>query len=163
MTRKPKSANPIRTIVIDPKARTVTEREVPNGLEEWQAIVGGNIEQVVILPNGDEIYADENGRMHGGTYHWWGLRGQPLALTGSAFIVGIRGSNFAAPRIILAHAQQIVEFFDESEARVRFAAHEQYRRERMAANVAAQEKALGLKPGEMRAMFIDGVFPGDDA
>jgi hypothetical protein len=41
-----KERKPVRVVVVDPKARTVTEQEITPTLEELQRLVGGLIELV---------------------------------------------------------------------------------------------------------------------
>lgn len=51
---------PRKVIVIDTRNKTFRAAAV-NDLKEMQAIVGGRIERAHILPNGDEVYVNEEG------------------------------------------------------------------------------------------------------
>lgn len=77
-----------RVVVIDPIARTVWEATVES-LKDMQVLVGGLIERCCILPNGDELYANEE-IMLNGPRHFFTLEDTDMVfpIAGKAFLIG---------------------------------------------------------------------------
>lgn len=76
----------MRAIVIDATAKTVTEREIINSLDAMQDIVGGWIERATQLPNGDDIFVDEEGLLKG-TKEFFYIKGAHQPFAGNGVIV----------------------------------------------------------------------------
>ena len=81
----------MRAIAIDPKLRTVKEvhiRHDANGsLADMQAAVGGLIELATTLPNGDDVFVNDEG----------------LFLYRDFFVIDGAHQPFAGPAIVLNH------------------------------------------------------------
>lgn len=81
-------ANPKRVIHVDATNRTIRETTVTS-LEDCQALVGGLIERVCILKNGDEVYANEEGLLGASEeIKWVGIDSHPRPVAGSMYIIG---------------------------------------------------------------------------
>lgn len=79
---------PKRVIHINATERTIKETSV-SSLEDCQKLVGGLIERVCILPNGDEVYANEEGLLGDlSNQQWIGVDSQPRPIAGSAYVIG---------------------------------------------------------------------------
>lgn len=111
--------NPVRCILIDPKAQTVTVVECDvSRLEPLYALLDCRYIETTQLPGGDHLVLDEEGLIHdyrGQGYFLWGGHSQPLV--GRAAIFAERDGEFAAPRTTLAEARAAVRFITPDVAR----------------------------------------------
>jgi hypothetical protein len=99
----------MRTIVVDPIAKTVTERDVEDKPDIWHGIVGGPVEFQADILSGDTIYATEPREER--PYHYWTIEGEePLMFEGIAFIIGHHGDRFVEPKATLAKITSRVRF-----------------------------------------------------
>ena len=89
----------MRAIHIDATLRTVTEIDVPAHTEPanaqllaLQKAVGGLIELVARLPNGDCVFVDEEGKLKKPRHFFW-LAGAREPFAGNAIVVGDADRN----------------------------------------------------------------------
>ena len=75
----------IKVLAIDAEAGTV-ESTVVNSLEDMQKLVGGLIALGARLPNGDEVFVNDEGLLCEPRHFFAVPGGQPLA--GNGFIIG---------------------------------------------------------------------------
>ncbi len=100
----------MRTIIIDPIAKTVTERDVEDKQDIWHGIVGGPVEFQADILSGDTVYATEPREER--PYHYWIIEGEAsLMFEGIAFIVGHDGDHFIEPNATLAEITHRMRFF----------------------------------------------------
>jgi hypothetical protein len=76
-----------RVIHVNAQEKTIKETSVST-LEEMQALVGGLIERVCILENGDEVYANEEGLLGSEPKSWFRIDSYPRPIAGSAYVIG---------------------------------------------------------------------------
>ncbi len=74
-----------RVIIIDAKNKEIREGTVET-LEDMQVLVGGLIEVVGPLSNGDDLFADEEGLFKG--YEYGFAIGGGVKILGSGFVIG---------------------------------------------------------------------------
>lgn len=77
---------PKRVVIINSEDRVFLEAQV-SSLDDMQKIVGGLIERAFILPNGDEIYVNEEGLLSQPT-DFFSVRGAPEPFAGNAYVIG---------------------------------------------------------------------------
>lgn len=83
----------IKAIVINAQTRTISEVTIENTLEAKQAIVGGLIERATTLPNGDDVYVNEEGLFLFDRFFY--LTGEYSPFAGNAVVVGHDGQGNA--------------------------------------------------------------------
>lgn len=83
-----------KVIHISATEQTVTETFVES-LEDCQKLVGGYIERVCVLENGDELYADEDGLQKDPEYFFSiaTLGGFPVFVAGDGYVIGPTDEN----------------------------------------------------------------------
>jgi len=78
-----------KVVVVDPAARSIVN-SVVSSLEDAQAIVGGLIERICTLPNGDEVYANEEALFNSELVPFLLVFEDvpPIKIVGPAYIIG---------------------------------------------------------------------------
>lgn len=108
----------MRTIIINPKDRTITETDVDDSLKALQQIVGGSIEQVCQgLDDNHHCYVNEEGLLDDPQYFFMFKDGhQPLA--GAGIILSSTDDGDEAPcTLSLDWVKERVSFMDLHAAR----------------------------------------------
>jgi hypothetical protein len=94
----------VRAILIDAKARTITESEIPDGatLDAMQSAVGGSIETAFEFPNHDTVFVNEEGLL-GPMPDWFEVKGGHQPFVGNGIVCGFdpdSGDTIAAKSTI---------------------------------------------------------------
>jgi hypothetical protein len=101
----------MRAILIDVAALDLREIELPKGkrLEAMQAAVGRKIELAVQLPNGDDVFVDEEGLFKQPKTGWFTVRGAHQPFAGNGLVVGHDGrGNTIAAKISLDELRRLI-------------------------------------------------------
>ncbi len=102
----------MRAIVIDSKNQTVTELEIDqkDSLSAMQKVVGGYIELATTLPNGDDVFVNEEGLLHS-PRHFFTIVGGHQPYAGNAVILNHnRNGDSTAAKSDLVYITTSVKF-----------------------------------------------------